>query len=154
MKKAGRPKTDRKEIAKKLKEIEKNYTSKIITQEFCAEKLGITHRTFCNIIRKSFQFSCLEVEQIQETSNDPYVSIMYIPSPGKLYVMGPVHGEAAHEKLLCKAAELKKKQYKVYLFTASQLKKGYEFTPHISEVDNEIRDFAIRHGWGQKKARK
>ena len=153
MKKAGRPKTDRKEIAEKLKEIEKNYVNKKITQEFCAEKLGITHRTFCNIIKKSFQFSYLEVEQFPETPSDPYVSMMYVPSPGKLYVMGPVHGEAAHEKFLCKAVELKKKQYKVYLFTASQLKKGYEFTPHISELDNEIRAFAIRHGWGQKKAR-
>ena len=65
MKKAGRPKTDRKEIAEKLKEIEKNYVNKKITQEFCAEKLGITHRTFCNIIKGSFDFSILDTEQIK-----------------------------------------------------------------------------------------
>ena len=67
MNKIGRPKTDRKEIAKTLKEIEKNYQSKVITQEFCAEKLGITHRTFCNIIKGSFDFSILDTEQIKES---------------------------------------------------------------------------------------
>ena len=57
MNKIGRPKIDRKEIAEKLKELEKSYNNKVITQEFCAEKLGITHRTFCNIIKSSFDFS-------------------------------------------------------------------------------------------------
>ena len=42
----------------------------------------------------------------------------------------------------------------MYLFTESQMKNDISFTPRLSSEDMEIRDFAIRHGWGQKKARK
>ena len=34
------------------------------------------------------------------------------------------------------------------------MKNDISFTPRLSSEDMEIRDFAIRHGWGQKKARK
>lgn len=154
MNKIGRPKTDRKEIAKTLKEIEKNYQSKVITQEFCAEKLGITHRTFCNIIKGSFDFSILDTEQIKESDKDPYVYMLYLPAPGKVISVGPKRGTAEHQKLLLAAANCKKRGYNVYLFTDSQMKNAITFTPRLSSEDMEIRDFAIRHGWGQKKARK
>ena len=154
MKKAGRPKTDRKEIAEKLKEIEKNYVNKKITQEFCAEKLGITHRTFCNIIKGSFDFSILDTEQIKESDKDPYVYMLYLPAPGKIISVGPKRGTAEHQKLLFAAANCKKRGYNVYLFTESQMRSDVTFTPRLSSEDIEIRDFAIRHGWVQKKARK
>lgn len=150
----GRPKIDRKEIVKTLKEIEKDCNNKVITQEFCAEKLGITHRTFCNIIKESFDFSHLETEQIPESVNDPYVYMLYIPKPGKLVSVVPKRGTSKHQELLFAAANCKKRGYNVYLFTESQMKNDITFTPRLSSEDMEIRDFAIRHGWGQKKARK
>lgn len=153
-KSVGRPKTDKKEVLKKLNEIENGAKNKTITQEFCARELGITHRTFSSIIKNSFEFSYLEAEQIPESVNDPYVSMMYIPAPGKLFAIGPWRGMTEHQKLLQQIEDLKNKHYKVYVFTESQVKKGISFTPRLSSEDMEIRDFAIRHGWGQKKARK
>ena len=154
MNKIGRPKIDRKEIAEKLKELEKSYNNKVITQEFCAEKLGITHRTFCNIIKSSFDFSILDTEQIKESDKDPYVYMLYLPAPGKIISVGPKRGTAEHQKLLFAAANCKKRGNNVYLFTESQMRSDVTFTPRLSSEDIEIRDFAIRHGWGQKKARK
>lgn len=152
-KSVGRPKTDKKEVIKKLHAIEAEAKRKIITQEFCAKELGITHRTFSNIIKNSFNFTYLDTEQIPESVADPYVSMMYIPVPGKLFVIGPWWGMTEHQKLLQQIQDLKTKHYKVYVFTESQAKKGISFTPCLSNEDMEIRDFAIRHGWGQKKAR-
>ena len=150
----GRPKTDKKEVIKKLHEIENGAKGKIVTQEFCARELGITHRTFSSIIKNSFDFSYLEAEQIPESENDPYVLMMFILAPGKLFATGPMRGISEHQDLLRQIENLKRKKYKVYPFTESQVKKGISFTPRLSSEDLEIRDFAIRHGWGQKKARK
>ena len=152
-KNVGRPKTDKKEVIKKLHEIENGAKGKIVTQELCAKELGITHRTFSNIIRDSFNFTYLDTKQIPESITDPYVSMMYIPAPGKLFATGPWRGLTEHQNLLQQIEELKGKNFKVYPFTESQVKKGISFTPRLSKEDLEIRDFAIRHGWGQKKAR-
>lgn len=59
-------------------------------------------------------------------------------------------GNDRTSKLLHQIQDLKTKHYKVYVFTESQVKKGISFTPHLSNEDMEIKDFAIRHGWGQK----
>ena len=80
--------------------------------------------------------------------------MLYIPAPGKVISVGPKRGTVEHQKLLLAAANCKKRGYNVYLFTESQMKNDISFTPRLSSEDMEIRDFAIRHGWGQKKARK
>lgn len=101
-KSVGRPKTDKIEVIKKLHAIEAEAKGKIITQEFCAKELGITHRTFSNIIKNSFNFTYLDTEQIPESVDDPYVSMMYIPAPGKLFAIGTWREMTEHQNCFIK----------------------------------------------------